>query len=58
MDSAGIGALIGSSIVFIAVIGTYIYDRCRRKQQNETRNPLLVRHRSFKSRNLFSHVEI
>jgi hypothetical protein len=57
MDPPGIGALIGSSIVFGFIIGTYIYDRCTRNQNVETRNPLLVKHRSFRISKLFKHVE-
>ncbi len=61
MDAGGIGALIGVSIMISIIVGTCIYDKCIYKPNDEKtqiKNPLLVRKRSFKVKNLFNHVQI
>jgi hypothetical protein len=60
MDPAGIGALIGVGIMAFCAVTVCIYDRCKKpsKQTVAVTNPLLMKKRSFKVKNLFSHVEI
>ena len=61
MDPGGIGALIGISIMVVIGIGFCIHDKCPRKPNDQAviiTNPLLKKHRSFKVKNLFNHVEI
>lgn len=58
MDPAGVGALIGVGVMAILFAGIYSCERCKNKVQRETTNPLLVRKRSFKVKNLFSHIHI
>lgn len=61
MDPGGVGALIGVSVMVVIVAGFCIYDKCIYKPNDEKvqiKNPLLVRKRSFKVKNLFNHVQI
>jgi hypothetical protein len=59
MDPAGLGALIGVSVMLTIAFGIYTCENCKRKLRKETTtNPLLVKKRSFKIKNLFQHVEI
>lgn len=61
MDAGGIGALIGVSVMAAIGIGVCIYDRYVYKPKDEViqvTNPLLIKKRSFKVKNLFSHVQI
>ncbi len=61
MDAGGIGALIGVSVMVAIVIGVCVYDKFIYKPNDEKtqiKNPLLVRKRSFKVKNLFNHVQI
>lgn len=57
MDPGGLGALIGVSIMITVSVGIYIYDKCMVKEQPNTRNPLLIRKKPFKMKNLFTHIE-
>jgi len=56
MDPAGIGALIGVGIMGFVYSSISVYHYCKKKPAEI--NPLLVRHRSSRPKNLFSHVEI
>lgn len=58
MDPGGIGALIGTITMVLIGIGVCVYDRYYYKKQAPVSNPLLVKKRSFKVKNLFNHVEI
>ena len=58
MDVGIIGAVIGVSVVVGIGITAYIYDHCFHKSIVETNNPLLVKRKSFKVKNLFNHVQI
>jgi len=58
MDPGGIGAVIGICMLAVVGIGACIYDRCKKNNESSPSNPLLTKKRSFKVKNLFSHVEI
>lgn len=61
MDPGGIGALIGVSVIVSIVVGVCIYDKYIYKPNDErvqAKNPLLIRKKSFKVKNLFNHVQI
>lgn len=59
MDPAVISAIIGACIVITGIVGLYACDKCkqRRKEIYSPSNPLLVRKKSFKVKDLFKHVE-
>lgn len=58
MDPGGIGATIGVCLLAIFGIGMCIYDRYKKNNEPFMSQPLLTKKRSFKVKNLFSHVEI
>jgi hypothetical protein len=59
MDPVAVGTVIGTSVIVALIFATCIYDNCFRKEKiPDQRNPLLVKKRSFKVKNLFNHVEI
>ena len=60
MDAGGLGALIGISVMAVIGLAVCIYDRCVYKPKDEIRvtNPLLVKKKSFKVKNLFNHIQI
>ena len=58
MDPGGIGAIIGVFVILVVGIGTCVYDRCKKNSEPFPSQPLLTKKRSFKVKNLFSHVEI
>jgi len=61
MDAGGVGALIGISVMVVIGLAVCIYDRCVYKPKDETvqvKNPLLVKKKLFKVKNLFNHVQI
>lgn len=59
MDPIAVGTVIGTSILSVIIFATCIYDNCFRKQTViEIQDPLLVKKKSFKVKNLFGHIEI
>lgn len=61
MDAGGVGALIGISVMVAIGLSVCIYDRYIYKPKDEivqVKNPLLVKKKSFKVKNLFNHVQI
>lgn len=60
MDAGGIGALIGVSVMIAIGVSTYVYDRCVYHVSSDIRtiNPLLIKKKSFKVKDLFNHVQI
>lgn len=59
MDAGGIGALIGVSVMAAIGLAVCIYDRYIYEPKDEIVqvNPLLVKKKSFKVKNLFNHVQ-
>jgi hypothetical protein len=57
MDPGSIGVLAGLGILSVVGATVYIYDKCYTSSHTVISTPLLAKQRSFKVRNLFSHVE-
>lgn len=59
MDPVAVGTTIGTCILAVIILGTCIYDNfCRNEKIPDQNNPLLVKKKSFRVKNLFNHVEI
>jgi hypothetical protein len=59
MDPVALGTVIGTGIIVALIFGTCIYDNfCRNERNLDQRNPLLIKKKSFKVKNLFNHVDI
>lgn len=59
MDPVAVGTVIGTGVLAVIIFGTCIYDNfCRKEKIPDQRNPLLIKKKSFKVKNLFNHVEI
>ncbi len=57
MDPGGLGAVIGLSLMGLVCLSCYIRDKCKTNEYSQTTNPLLVKKKSFKVKNLFQHVD-
>jgi hypothetical protein len=58
MDPGGIGAVVGICVMAIIAVGTCVFERYKKNNEPFPIQPLLIKKRSFKVKNLFSHVEI
>lgn len=59
IDPAGISAIVGVCIVTSAIAVMYFREKCRNNESEtfSSSNPLLVRKKSFKVKDLFEHVK-
>jgi hypothetical protein len=60
MDPGGIGAVVGISIMGLIGLSVCLYDKCvyRAPDEHRVTNPLIIKKRSFKVKDLFGHMEI
>ncbi len=57
MDPGGLGAVIGLGLMGLTCLSYYIHDKCKSNEYPQIDNPLLVKKRSFKVKNLFEHLD-